>query len=369
MSRSSSLCLPGTSTPPASHTGGAVVYFQRAGDTTPPRTSLFGAVSAVCRRLALCGFTTALETCGDSLGLRATATRAPTTLLVGIVGRLDTTVGAVRRLLTFVLVGAHRRREPRLGDGIGDRPGDQLDRANRVIVAGDRHGDQIGIGVGVDDTDDRNPELVRLVDGDLLLLRVDHEQKPGQTRHVADTGEILLQLLALAREEELFLLGVVLELAAFLATLLQLLHPTDLLLDGLEVREQAAEPALGDMHGVAAIGLLLHDRLELALRADEQNVVTPHDDVAHELLRKLELTQRLLQVDDVDAVALGEDEPAHLGVPPARLMAEVNARFEELLQRWLHANRCPSRVSPPPLSASLATGEPAPAATRKACGL
>src|SRR5688572_19367218 len=350
MSRSSSLCLPGTSTPPASHTGGAVVYFQRAGDTTPPRTSLFGAVSAVGRCLALRRFTASLETGRDGLGLRATAARAPTALLVGIVCRLDTTVGAVCRLLAFILIGAHRGREARFGDRIGDGLRNQLDRSDRIVVARDRHGDEIGIGVRVDDADDGKTELVRLVDGDLFLLRVDHEEEAREARHISDTGEVLLQLLALTRQEQLLLLGVVLELAAVLAALLQLLHATDLLLHRLEVREQAAEPALGDVHRVAAVSLLLHDRLELALGADEEDVVTPHDDIAHELLRELELTQRLLQVDDVDAVALGEDEPAHLGVPSARLMAEVNTRFEELLQRWLH--RYPSRVSPPLPSSS-----------------
>ncbi len=56
------------------------------------------------------------------------------------------------------------------------------------------------------------------------------------------------------------------------------------------------------------------------------------NDVAHELLRELELAQGLLQIDDVDAVALGEDEPAHLRVPAARLVAEVDAGFEQLLE-------------------------------------
>ncbi len=82
------------------------------------------------------------------------------------------------------------------------------------------------------------------------------------------------------------------------------------------------------MHGVAPFGLALHDRLELALGADEQHVFAAHNDLANELPRQLELSQRLLEVNDVDAVALGENEAAHLGVPPARLMAEVDTGFE-----------------------------------------
>src|SRR5688500_17341059 len=101
MSRWSSLCLPGAATPPASHTGGAVVYFHRVGDTPPPRTSLLGVVSTVCGRLAFRCFAACLQACSDGLGLRAAATRAPTAALVGIVRGLHGTVGAVRGLLAF----------------------------------------------------------------------------------------------------------------------------------------------------------------------------------------------------------------------------------------------------------------------------
>ena len=37
-----------------------------------------------------------------------------------------------------------------------------------------------------------------------------------------------------------------------------------------------------------------------------------------------------MQVDDVDAVALGEDETLHLRVPATGLVSEVNAALEEL---------------------------------------
>ena len=62
-----------------------------------------------------------------------------------------------------------------------------------------------------------------------------------------------------------------------------------------------------------------------------------------ELLRELQLTERLLEVDDVNPVALGEDEPAHLRVPPARLVAEVDARRQERFEIGLiHVVRDPS---------------------------
>ena len=42
---------------------------------------------------------------------------------------------------------------------------------------------------------------------------------------------------------------------------------------------------------------------------------------------------RLLQVDDVDAAALAEDERLHLGVPAPGLVAEVDAGLQQLLHR------------------------------------
>ena len=72
-------------------------------------------------------------------------------------------------------------------------------------------------------------------------------------------------------------------------------------------------------------------RGELPLGADEEDVLAAHDDFAHELLRELDLAQGLLQVDDVDPVALRENEAAHLGIPTAGLVAEMDTGFEEFL--------------------------------------
>ena len=47
----------------------------------------------------------------------------------------------------------------------------------------------------------------------------------------------------------------------------------------------------------------------------------------------------LLQVDDVDPAALAEDEAAHLGVPAARLVAEVDAGLQQLLDADLGGQR------------------------------
>ena len=47
-----------------------------------------------------------------------------------------------------------------------------------------------------------------------------------------------------------------------------------------------------------------------------------------------QLADRLLKVDNVDAVALREDVRSHFRVPASGLMTEVYAGFEELFHRY-----------------------------------
>ena len=55
------------------------------------------------------------------------------------------------------------------------------------------------------------------------------------------------------------------------------------------------------------------------------------DRLLDELVGAVDVGQRLLQVDDVDAVALGEDVALHLRVPAPGLVPEVHAGVEQLL--------------------------------------
>ena len=141
--------------------------------------------------------------------------------------------------------------------------------------------DDVGIAVGVDDGDDRDPELVGLGDGDVLLLGVEDEHGVGALAHVADAAEVALQLLELAAEQQRFLLGHGLELAGA-AHALVLLHLADALGDGLEVGEHAAEPALVDVRHAALLGVAADRVLGLLLGADEQHRAAVGGQVADE---------------------------------------------------------------------------------------
>src|SRR5437667_179452 len=205
-------------------------------------------------------------------------------LLVALGLRLDAGLRGVRH--AFALLGrlAQRRLPARLPDQVRGRGGEERRRADRVVIAGERHADQVRGRVALHDRDHRDPELVRLRHRDTLLLRVHHEQCAREPAHVLDAGEVLLELQTLAVEQQLLFLGVVLELT-LADPLLQILQPLDLLLDRLEVRERTTQPALGHVERAAALRLRLEDVLELLLGADEQDALTLQHHAAQELLR------------------------------------------------------------------------------------
>ena len=66
---------------------------------------------------------------------------------------------------------------------------------------------------------------------------------------------------------------------------------------------------------------------------DEEDGAAAGGHVPREVVGLLEQLERLLEVDDVDAAALREDEAAHLGIPAARLVAEVDSGLQELAHR------------------------------------
>src|SRR5579883_321440 len=219
---------------------------------------------------------------------------------------------------------------PALDTGVGDTRGEQADGAQRVVIAGNHVIDLGGIAIGVHDGDDGNAELAGFADGDLLVVGVDHEEHIRQIGHVLDAGEILPEMSALALEvDDLFFRQQL--VAAVGGHFLEVLEALDGFLNGDPVREQAAEPALVDIEHLAAGRLFGDGLLRLPLGADEENRLALPDLLLHEAGGVLEELQRLLQLDDVDPVALAEDVRLHLGVPTLGLVPEVNPRFEQLL--------------------------------------
>src|SRR6266568_1669577 len=80
-----------------------------------------------------------------------------------------------------------------------------------------------------------------------------------------------------------------------------------------------------------ALGLFGNSFLRLLLCADKQDGFAIGNQLLHELIRFIEARHRLLQVNDMDAIAIHKDEWLHLGVPATGLVTEVYAGFKKLL--------------------------------------
>ena len=85
-----------------------------------------------------------------------------------------------------------------------------------------------------------------------------------------------------------------------------------------------------------ALRFLGDDLARLALGADEQDGAAVGGQLADVLHRLLVHRHRLFEIDDVNLVALAEDEIGHLRIPVARLVAEMDAGFQHLTHRDRH---------------------------------
>src|SRR5207302_4994392 len=169
-----------------------------------------------------------------------------------------------------------------------------------------------------------------LGDGDVLLLGVDDEEGVEPLVEVPDAAEVALELLQLATQVQRLFLGHGVEVAG-LAHALVLGHLVHARADRLEVGQHSAEPALVDVRHVALGGERRHGVLRLLLRPDEEDLPAVGDEVAHIRVRLLDALEGLVEIDDVDPVALAEDVALHLRVPAPGLVAEVNPGLQQLL--------------------------------------
>ena len=213
--------------------------------------------------------------------------------------------------------------------GVRNHPTHQIRGADGVVIAGDDVLDDVRITVCVDNGHDGNAQAVRLGHRDVLLLRVDHEHRARKPVHVADTAEVPVELHDLTANLEAFLLDHLFDLTRGdqALHLPQLAHAG---VHGLEVGEHPTEPAVVHVRHSTARSEVLNRLPRLLLGADEQHGATIGHGAADKTVGGVDAFQRLLKIDDVDPVALTEDEPTHLRVPAAGLMAEVNSGGQQL---------------------------------------
>src|SRR4029077_8828205 len=115
----------------------------------------------------------------------------------------------------------------------------------------------------------------------------------------------------------------------------EVVQAADAQADRLEVGQETAQPAVVDEWHVRRLGHVADRVSGCFVVAHEQHGAAAVCDLTGELLRSSQQRRGLEQVDDVDAAALTMDEAAHLGVPAARLVAEVDAGLQQLRDAYL----------------------------------
>ena len=171
-------------------------------------------------------------------------------------------------------------------------------------------------------------------------MRIDDHQRLGQPIHVPDAGEVAVDLGPLAGERRDHLLRVAGRLFAVedRFQFFQSFQPTA---DRPEVRQRAAEPALGHIRHPTA-GRFFNDRLgRLPLRSHEQDQAVLRGHPVEELAGAEQSPDGFFQVNDMNQVALAVNIRLHLRVPAARAMSEMNARIDQVFHNDGHSQHLP----------------------------
>ncbi len=161
----------------------------------------------------------------------------------------------------------------------------------------------------------------------MFLHHVDDKECARQTGHVGDGAEVLLQLGALAADLQQLALGKVVE-STVGHELVDVGHLLDSLADGGEVGEHTAGPTLAYKRHVDGSGLLGDDFLGLFFSSDKKNLLALLCNTLQSLCCLVYLGDGLVEVNDVDAVALHVDIGLHGRVPLAVEVAKVAAGLQ-----------------------------------------
>ena len=163
----------------------------------------------------------------------------------------------------------------------------------------------------------------------MLFLRVENKHSIWTLGQVTNSAEVLLQLFQFSAEQQGFLFRHGFKLTRDLHALV-FLHLGDTLGNCFEVGQHATEPAFVDIRHPALFGIATHGVLRLLLRANEQHGATLGREFADEVVCNLSSLQRLLEINDVNPVALTENEALHFRVPTTGLVAKVNSGLQHL---------------------------------------
>ncbi len=95
-----------------------------------------------------------------------------------------------------------------------------------------------------------------------------------------------------------------------------------------EVSQHTAQPAVIDKRHTTTPGFFTNRFAGSTLGADKHDFTFFGSDLAEVIHRVLAQGHGLLEIDDMDLVALAENKGSHFGVPETGLVTEMHARFQ-----------------------------------------
>ena len=139
------------------------------------------------------------------------------------------------------------------------------------------------------------------------MAGIDNKECIGHTAHILDAAKAAIELDLFTRHiESLFLVETALERTIRFHRL-YLLEAIDRLTNSLVVCEHTAKPAMVHIGHSATLRLFTNDILRRTLGADKQNFSAIGCKCAKKVHSVIKQRKRLLQVDDMDLVAVSEN--------------------------------------------------------------
>jgi hypothetical protein len=103
------------------------------------------------------------------------------------------------------------------------------------------------------------------------------------------------------------------------------------LTNSLVVGKHSTQPALIYKVHPTATSFFLDGFLGLLFGPDKKNTFSIGHGVFNKSIGLIKLLHRLLQINNINPIALHINIGSHLGIPPAGLMTKVNSCFQQLL--------------------------------------
>ena len=160
------------------------------------------------------------------------------------------------------------------------------------------------------------------------MINVDDKQSAGELLHILDAAVLVRQSNTLALHHQNLFFGE--RLVQRVRIFLQLLEPFNAALDGGKIGQGAAQPALYHIVHAAAVRFALKHILGLLFGAHKEHCSTALDDDGNGVHRCVQAFNRLLHINDMDAVFGGVNERFVVGIPAAGEVPKMSAGADQI---------------------------------------